>query len=301
MFTIRTGLIIPTRNRPKKLYFTLRYLKINKINFYKIIVVDSSDINLRIAIKTICNKFSVELYFSKPSTSQQRNLGLKKLMSNKLEYIMFLDDDLKFYKNSFNSMDSNIKKYNKKYIGFSFNNFQFKKKVSLLEKVKISRFVQKIGIYNSSYGKILDNGWQTKIGNLKKNLPSQWLPTAALIIKKNFLYNKKFEKSFGAYSYLEDLDFSLQLNPKRRESFLVVSNAKFIHINEIIRTSFSFGYYEFINRYKIVKKFRLSKSKFFLMAFVKIMLTTFSILVNYKNATKLLGNIFAVIMIIASL
>jgi glycosyltransferase involved in cell wall biosynthesis len=111
MFTIRTGLIIPTRNRPKNLYFTLRYLKINKINFFKIIVVDSSDNNLRIEIKTICNKFNVELYFSKPSTSQQRNLGLEKLMSNKLEYIMFLDDDLKFYKNSFKSMDSNIKKY----------------------------------------------------------------------------------------------------------------------------------------------------------------------------------------------
>jgi hypothetical protein len=297
MFTSKTGLIIPTRNRPKELYSTLDFLYKKKIKFIKTIIIDSSDKNLKKEIIKICNKFSVKLYFSNPSTSKQRNIGLKKLIKNKLEFIMFLDDDLKFYKNSFNIMNSNIEKYKYKYNGFSFSNTNLQKK-SLLEKVKLSSFIKKIGLYSSDKGKVLNNGWQTKIYNLKRNLQSQWLPTACVIIKKDFLIGKYFDESFGSYSYLEDLDFSLQINPERKSIFLVVANAKFVHLKDVIRTSFSFGYYEFFNRYKIVKKFNLNKISFFFMAFSKLIFTTFSILVNYKNVFKLLGNISAVIVCI---
>ena len=297
MFTSNTGLIIPTRNRPKELYSTLHFLYKKKIKFSKTIIIDSSDKNLKKEIIKICNKFSVKLYFSNPSTSKQRNIGLKKLIKNKLEFIMFLDDDLKFYKNSFNIMNSNIEKYKYKYNGFSFSNTNLQKK-SLLEKVKLSSFIEKIGLYSSDKGKVLNNGWQTKIYNLKKNLQSQWLPTACAIIKKDFLIGKYFDESFGSYSYLEDLDFSLQINPERKSIFLVVANAKFVHLKDVIRTSFSFGYYEFFNRYKIVKKFNLNKISFFFMTCIKLIFTTFSILVNYKNVFKLLGNISAVIVCI---
>ena len=131
---------------------------------------------------------------------------------------------------------------------------------------------------------------------VKKNLQSQWLPTACVIYKKDFLIGKYFNESFGAYSYLEDLDFSLQINPERQNIFLVVANAKFLHLKEVIRTSFVFGYYEFLNRYKIVRKFKLKKKSFFLMASCKIILTVFSILINYKNIFKLFGNITAIIL-----
>lgn len=294
MFTSKTGLIIPTRNRPKELHSTLKFLSKNKIKFYKTVIVDSSDKNLRKEIVNICNKFSVKIYFSKPSTSKQRNIGLKKLIKNKLEFVMFLDDDLKFYRNSFNIMNSHIKKNKQKYSGFSFNSTNQKKK-SLLEKIKLSVYIEKMGLYSSEKGKVLNNGWQTKIYNLKKNLQSQWLPTACVIFKKNFLIGKYFDESFGTYSYLEDLDFSLQINPERQNIFLVVADAKFVHLKEIIRTSFNFGYYEFFNRYKIVKKFNLNKTSFSFMAFCKIILTIFSILTNYKNTFKLFGNITAFI------
>ena len=49
-----------------------------------------------------------------------------------------------------------------------FVNNQGKKK-SFLEKVKLSSFIEKIGLYSSDKGKILNNGWQTKIYNLKKH------------------------------------------------------------------------------------------------------------------------------------
>lgn len=294
MFTSKTGLIIPTRNRPKELYSTLDFLYKKKIKFFKTIIIDSSDKNLKIEIIKICNKFGVKLYFSNPSTSKQRNIGLKKLIKNKLEFIMFLDDDLKFYKNSFNIMNLHIKKYKSKYNGFSFSNINLQKK-SLLEKVKSSSFIEKIGLYSSDKGKVLNNGWQTKIYNLKRNLQSQWLPTACVIFKKNFLVGKNFDESFGTYSYLEDLDFSLQINPQRKRIFLVVANAKFVHLKEIIRTSFIFGFFELHNRYKIVKKFNFNKISFFFMAFCKIIITTLSIFISYKNMFKLFGNIVGII------
>jgi hypothetical protein len=294
MFTSKTGLIIPTRNRTKQLYSTLLFFSKKKIKFFKIIVVDSSDKNLRKKIISISKKFSVDLYFSKPSTSKQRNIGLKKLIKNKLEFIMFLDDDLKFYKKSFHIMNSYINKYKNKYSGFSFSNVNLQKE-SLLEKVKLSHYIEKIGLYSSDKGKVLDNGWQTKINNLKKDLQSQWLPTACVIFKKSSLIGKYFDESFGNYSYLEDLDFSLQINPQRKNIFLVVANARFVHLKEVIRTSFIFGYYEFFNRYKIVKKFNLKKTSFFIMAFCKIIFTIFSIFINYKNILKLFGNITAII------
>jgi hypothetical protein len=297
MFTNKTGLVIPTRNRPKELYSTLQFFSKKKIKFLKIVIIDSSDKNLKKEIIDICRKFNVFLYFSKPSTSKQRNIGLRKLTRSKLEFIMFLDDDLKFNNNSFSVMNSNIAKYQKKYVGFSFNNTNFIKK-NLLEKIKLSSFIKNIGLYNSNKGEILDNGWQTKIYNLKKNLESQWISTACAIYRKEFLINKYFDESFGTYSYLEDLDFSLQINPQRKNLFLVVAGAEFFHLKEIIRTSFTFGYYEFANRYKVVNKFNLKKNSFFLMIFCKIVLTFLSILLNYKNIFKLSGNITAIIFCI---
>ena len=300
MFTFKTGLIIPTRNRPKYLLRTLKFFKNNNIKFFKITVIDSSDLFTRNKIIKICKKYKVDLYFSKPSTSKQRNLGLQKLNKYKLQFIMFLDDDLKFYKNSFTIMDSNIRKYKDNYIGFCFNNIK-RKKNSFLEKIKVSKFVQNLGLYSSISGRVLNSGWHTKIENLQTNLKTHWLPTSCVIYEKNLIKGKFFDKSFGNYSYLEDLDFSLQINHNRSLCFLAISDAKFIHSEEVIRTSFTFGYYEFINRYKIVKKFHLSKLSFFFMSFFKIALTTLSIFSNYMNIFKLLGNFTGLFMCIRNI
>lgn len=297
MFTNKTGLVIPTRNRPTELYSTLQFFSKKKIKFLKILIIDSSNKNLKKEIINICNRFGANLYFSEPSTSKQRNIGLRKFINEKLEFIMFLDDDLRFYNNSFRIMNSYIEKYQKKYAGFSFNNIKLAEQ-SLLEKIKLSPYIKKIGLYSSNQGEILNNGWQTKIINLKKNLESQWMSTQCVIFRKEYIIDKYFDESFGVYSYLEDLDFSLQINPERNRLFLVVADAKYVHSKEIIRTSLTFGYYEFINRYKIIKKFNLKIYSFFLMVFCKTCLTFFSILINYKNIFKVMGNIKGIFFII---
>jgi glycosyltransferase involved in cell wall biosynthesis len=96
MFTKHTSLVIPTRNRNNFLLKTLNQLKNFKIKFKEILVIDSSDKFDKLFFKEICNKFSVKFYRSKPSTSMQRNIGLK-LRNKKSKFVMFLDDDIIFY------------------------------------------------------------------------------------------------------------------------------------------------------------------------------------------------------------
>lgn len=97
MFTKYTSLIIPTRNRNRFLFKTLNQLKKYNVKFKEILVIDSSDKFDKLFKQKICNKFSVKFYRSRPSTSLQRNLGLK-LRNKKNQFVMFLDDDIFFLK-----------------------------------------------------------------------------------------------------------------------------------------------------------------------------------------------------------
>jgi glycosyltransferase involved in cell wall biosynthesis len=98
MFTNNTSLIIPTRNRVQYITNLLNQIKVLKLNFQEILVIDSSDKFDKSFFKEICKKFSVKFYRSKPSTSLQRNIGLK-LRNKKSQFVMFLDADLSIKKN----------------------------------------------------------------------------------------------------------------------------------------------------------------------------------------------------------
>ena len=59
-------------------------------------------------IKKILNNKKIKIFDSKPSTSIQRNIGLKNLIKNK--FIMFCDDDIVFNNKAILNMDKFIKK-----------------------------------------------------------------------------------------------------------------------------------------------------------------------------------------------
>ena len=56
MFTNKTGLVIPTRNRPSELHTTLHFFSKKKIRFLKTLVIVSSNKNLKKEIINICNR-----------------------------------------------------------------------------------------------------------------------------------------------------------------------------------------------------------------------------------------------------
>ena len=55
--------------------------------------------------------------------------------------------------------------------------------------------------------------------------------------------------------------------------FILSSNSKFLHPENIDRSGFKFGVTEIINRFKIVKKHKLSKKLFLLGALLRFLMS----------------------------
>ena len=298
MFTKYTSLIIPTRNRYKFLKRIIKQIYNLKIKFKEIIIIDSSEKKQRELIKGLNKKYKIKLYFSKPSSSFQRNIGLKK-MNAKSKFVMFLDDDVVFLKNAFKEMEKIVKKnkYNDKIVGFCFNQTE-RRKESLFEKLKATKFLKKINLYSDLPGTVTNSGWHTKILNVKKDMFADWVFTTASIYKTKMINKKFFTNSFGQYSYLEDLDFSLNVT-RLKKNFVLSSKAKFKHPYNIDRSGFLFGKVEIFNRYKIVKKYRLNKFLFLINVFFRFLISFSKILIlNFNSFKRALGNILALIIIL---
>lgn len=293
MFTNYTSLIIPTRNRCSHLKNILIQIKSLKLIFKEIIVIDSSDRKFKKEIVKISKIFKIKLYNSYPSISYQRNLGLNKAKKD-AKYIMFLDDDIVFFKNAFINMDFRInkaEKNNEQISGFGFNFIQ-KTRPSFLENIKHSKLSKYFNLYSDLPGIITKSGWQTKIMNLKKDIFTDWLYTCASIYKHKDIKNLRFILSFGRYSYLEDLDFCLNLK-KKNSKLIVVANAKFCHPNFIERNSFDFGVTEIENRFSIVKRHNLKFNAFFIGVIIRSLISLFNFFTGrFNSINRFFGNIF---------
>ena len=297
MFTKTTSLVIPTRNRYDLLSKVIKQLYDLKIRFNEIIIIDSSDKQQRTLIKSLKKKYNIKLFFSKPSSSLQRNIGIKKSKArNKL--IMFLDDDVIFLKNAFKKMNNliNKNKNNNEIVGFCFNQVE-NTKFSLFDQFKKNSLFKKMSLYSDLPGKLTRSGWHTKILNVRKDTKADWVFTTASIYKKKMIKNKFFTTSFGKYSYLEDLEFSLNVT-RLNKYFLISSQAKFKHPLNIDRSNFLFGKIEILNRYKIIKKYKLNKYLFFLNCFFRFLLSlTKILLLNFNSFMRALGNIKGLMLI----
>jgi hypothetical protein len=287
-------IVIPTRNRIVELTNTLNFLESNKFFFKKIVIVDSSNSEIKNKIKKIVRKYNanIKVVDSEASTCIQRNVGFKFIQNNK--YIMFLDDDNIFFPNAFHKM-KNFLKNNRDFFGVAFNQV-YKEKKNILDSFKKNYIMNKLGIYNLDNGEIAASGWQSRFINFKNNKIVQWLPTRAVIYKSKAVKNIRFDKKLGVYGYLEDLDFSLQL--KKKGNLMVCSDAKYTHDQSIIRPGFQFGKKELRNRYYIVKKHKLNKNLFFFTTFLRMLLTfKEGVLGNLNSFQRLAGNLVALITI----
>lgn len=287
-------IIIPTRNRIQELMNTLNFLETNLFFFKKIIIVDSSklEIKKKIKEKIVNYTINIKIIDSEPSTCIQRNVGLNFLEDN--EYIMFLDDDNIFYPDAFSKMQYFLNN-NKDFVGIAFNQIYNEKK-TILDKFKKNFISNKLGIYSSCNGGFSSSGWQSRFVNFKHDTIVQWLPTRAVIYKSSEIKNVRFDNKLGVYGYLEDLDFSLEL--KKRGNLMVCSAAKYTHDQSITRPGFEFGKKELKNRYYIVKKHKLNINLFFLTSFFRMILTFKEGLMGDLNSFKrLIGNLAALFSI----
>ena len=127
---MKLSIIIPTKDRAEEIKSTITFLSYNVFFFNEIIIIDSSE--KKNDLKSYIKKFDfkIKYYNSKPSISLQRNIGLKNIDKNN-NFVMFLDDDIKFNKSSLHKMKGFIENNHQKYVGFGFNlitNDKIKKK-----------------------------------------------------------------------------------------------------------------------------------------------------------------------------
>ena len=242
MKKLNVSIIIPTRNRYNKLIKTISYLSKNSFFFKELIIVDSSE-NKKEYKKYLESKFknlNLKIFNSNPSISLQRNLGLRKVNKNS-NYVMFLDDDIKFEKNSLRIMKNFLIK-NKMYYGIGFNLIT-KDNYYFIEKFKKNKLFKFLGVYDETKGKVTPSGWHTKAINLKNDTLVEWLSTQAVIYKYKIIKKNRFNLNYGTYSYLEDLDFSYKIKKK----LIIHSKAKYSSNNLVKRNKFEFGQKEIIN------------------------------------------------------
>ena len=77
MFLEKSLIIIPTKDRSLEIEKLLKRLLKLKINSKKIIVIDSSNNNNFLKNKSLYLKKKINFFYSTPSISKQRNIGLK--------------------------------------------------------------------------------------------------------------------------------------------------------------------------------------------------------------------------------
>lgn len=295
MFTTKTSLIIPTRNRSEKITFLIDKINKLKIPFLEIIIIDSSNSFHKKRVKQISGN-NIKHFNSFPSTTHQRNIGLKK-KNKKSSYVFFLDDDIEINQNAFHQMNKSLIKYknNKEICSFAFNLISVKKR-GFLDKLKKSHFFEKISLYSRKPGKVLKNGWQTRIENLSRDTYVDWIYSGATLYKTKYINRRKFKTLNKGYNYLEDLYFSFKLS-KENLKHIVIAKAKLKDNNFIERNDYNFGIIEIINRYKFVKSFKLNKKLFYLSAIIRS-IYLFSNLRQFKFLWffKFLGNIYGLLI-----
>lgn len=295
MFTKNCSLIIPTFNRPVFLNRTLKQLKLFNINFQEILVVDSSNIINRKIVENICIIYSAKYFHTKPSVAFQRNYGLKfKNKGNK--YVMFLDDDIVFLKKSFFHMNKMLLSFkrDKYFCGFGFNLINKNYHSNFFEKIKKSFLAKFLNLYSKEPGCVMRSGWHTKIVNIKNDTIVDWIYSAAVVYKVELIKNKYFDNSLGTYSYLEDLDFSLNLK-KKNVKFIINSSAKIKHPNIIERNDYKFGLLEIINRHYLVKKHKLNIFSFYLASILRSFISLFPLFRgNMQSLFRFFGNACAI-------
>jgi len=272
--TDRLAIVVPTRNRPAELTTLLANLEAQSGAPDAVIVVDSSDEPLRGEVEAIVGRARLPCTYLRhlpPSAAAQRNAGLNAALAS-AELIAFLDDDLTLDARALESASTEIARSGAEFIGFGFNpvDADSRRDHGMLKKLRLT---EALGLYSGRTGAVSPSGWHTRLMHVEEPTEVEWLLSGAVIWRANAIGDLRFDEYFEQYSYLEDLEFSLQA--RRRGRFLVLSSATYLHTPAPggRKSRFWFGRIEVRNRYYIVRKHRLSRWRFWLGTAIRCAIT----------------------------
>ncbi|MBI2372694.1 MAG: glycosyltransferase [Deltaproteobacteria bacterium] len=228
------------------------------------------------------------LHHARPSASAQRNVGAR--AARGADLIGFFDDDIVLEPDALEGMLAFWRAAAADVGGAALNLLNFEPPPA--RALKRSTAARWLGLYDPAPGKITPSGWQTLIGTVTETTQVDWLPSTACIWRAETLQRVAFEERFDGYSYLEDLDFSLEVGKSRR--LFVVAEAGFRHHpSDNGRVSrYRFGQSEVDNRLYIVRKHGLSAPLCYLGLSIRMLMTGGSFLFRptLGDAQRLLGN-----------
>lgn len=273
----KIALIIATKDRPQELKRLLNSLEEQTAKVDQVIIIDSSQPGRKEPFdRKGLKSLKIDYFtFDFPSTSKQRNFGMTKVAEG-ISWVGFVDDDVILEKTAIEEMKKAIwdLREDERVVGLGFNmvnhpplEFQGLKKLFLVEK---------IGFYHRQKGVVLPSGFQTLIGFVSQNVEVEWLPSTAVIWKKDRIINHFFDEKFSGYGYLEDLDFSYPLGKKYK--LLVIASAKYHHLPAKSGRGrpVCFGRREVLNRLYFVRKHKdLSLLRCYLALFVRFKMSLF--------------------------
>ncbi|HVP89717.1 MAG TPA: glycosyltransferase [Terriglobales bacterium] len=243
--------VVATMDRPGPLSRLLESLAAQTVVPAEVVVVDGG----AAPAADLCwgpRPFAVRhIPFRPPSTARQRNAGLEAVSSG-IAFVGFLDDDVLLEPGAVGAMMAFFDAAAAEVGGAAFN--MSNHPPLRAARWKSSRFAERAGLYGRRPGAVMKSGFQTMIGPLAADLRTDWLPSGAVVWRRDVLRRTKFDDWFADYGYLEDLDLSYRAG---KSSVLVaVAGARYSHHPDASPRPdpYRFGRKEVANRLRFVAK-----------------------------------------------
>jgi GT2 family glycosyltransferase len=285
----RISLIVATKDRPDDLRTLLESLRRQTIAPVEIVVVDASREPVEPVIAEFSELTTRYLRHWPPSAAAQRNAGIRACAPT-ATLIGFADDDTTFEPQAFANMLSFWNKAAPDVLGAAFNIRNYPCRGN--EFLKHSALAKWLGLYSARPGSVSPSGWQTVIGEIDETQYVDWLPSTAVIFRREAFRQNLFDDAFDSYSYLEDLDLSYTIS--RIGRLAVVAEAGFSHFPSTGGrvSARQFGHYEVRNRLYFVRKHHISLPRCYLGLAIRLAMSIGSGLVRLDPSllNRALGN-----------
>ncbi len=223
------AIIIPTKDRPRKIINLLNSLKNQSLCCGRIIIVGSGQ-----DIKNIVDGFSetlpVEYYYTDTGGQiYQRNLAIAQL-DEQTELVACLDDDILLEPDAIEQMLACWQQVGPETAGIGFNMIN-------APKHRRNIFMESLGLSSKQPGRVLRSGTTTAVGQLKQTLRTQWLCGGATVWRKKFIVEHPHRPIQSRWAVYEDVLFSYPIG--LYHPLYICAEAKVFHDHLVLLSDIS--------------------------------------------------------------
>ena len=248
---LKLTFVVATRDRPDELIRMWRSLRSQSRVPDEVVIVDASARPSTLVGPQAGPPALCYIRTAVASATRQRNIGLDAVRPE-AGLVGFLDDDAVLEEGAVEEMLRFWGSAGAEVGGAAFN--MTNHPPLRAARWKSLPFVEHAGIYGRKPGAVLKSGFQTMIGTVAETTPTAWLPSGAVVWRREVLRRLKFDEWFSDYGYLEDLDFSYGVG--KSLVLKVVAGARYAHHPQASSRldPFRFGRKEVANRLYFVRK-----------------------------------------------